>query len=133
MFVLLIAVLNFINLSTARTTKRAKEVGIRKTVGSTRWQLVKQFTGEAVLFSLFAFVLALIITLIALSFLKNIIKRDISLFAASSVYLWSIFILSAFVIGILAGIYPALVISGYKPVKVLKGIGGMNSHGGFLL
>ena len=132
LFVLLIAVLNFINLSTARATKRAKEVGIRKTIGSTRWQLIKQFTGEAMLFSFLAFILALIITMIALPFLNNIIKRDISLLAASSVYLWSIFLLSAIVIGILAGIYPALVISGYKPVKVLKGNTGMSFRGGYL-
>ncbi|MEO5783152.1 MAG: ABC transporter permease [Ginsengibacter sp.] len=132
LFVLLIAILNFINLSTARATKRAKEVGIRKTIGSTRWQLVKQFTGEAMLFSLLAFILALIITVISLPFLNDVIKRDISLLAASSVYLWTVFILSALVIGILAGIYPALIISGYKPAKVLKGNGGMSSPGGVL-
>ncbi len=132
LFVLLIAILNFINLSTARATKRAKEVGIRKTIGSTRWQLVKQFTGEAILFSLLAFALALIITSISLPFLNDIIKRDISLVSASSVYLWTIFIVSALLIGVLAGIYPALAISAYKPVKALKGMRGMLAHGGFL-
>ncbi len=132
LFVLLIAVLNFINLSTARATKRAKEVGIRKTIGSTRWQLVKQFTGEAVFFSMLAFVLALFITFISLPFLNDIIKRDISFQGASSIYLWAVFILSALIIGILAGIYPALIISAYKPVKMLKGTAGMGSRGGLL-
>ncbi|MEP6712014.1 MAG: ABC transporter permease [Ferruginibacter sp.] len=131
LFVLLIAILNFINLSTARATKRAKEVGIRKTIGSTRWQLIKQFTGEAMFFSLLAFLLALVITVVSLPFLNGIIKRDISLLAASSIYFWTIIIASALATGILAGIYPALIISSYKPAKVLKGI-GTGAHSGLL-
>ena len=133
LFVLLIAMLNFVNLSTARATKRAKEVGIRKTIGSTRWQLFKLFIGEAIVYSLLALILATIITVAGVPRLSELIHRSIPLFSPDSLYLWYLFIAIAIGIGILAGIYPALFLSSYKPMRVLKGIGTLSSNRGVSL
>ena len=120
--VLLIAVFNFINLSTAVAIKRAKEVGIRKTIGAGQWQLIRQFTTEAVLFSLVSFVLAFIIIVISLPFINDIFQRDIQLGLLQNKELWLSLLAAVIVVGLLSGIYPAIISARYKPVVIVKGV-----------
>lgn len=132
-FILLIGILNFVNLSTAKTSKRAKEVGIRKTIGSTRWQLIKQFTGEAVWYSVSALILALVLVSLALPALNSITDRNISLDILSTPINEALMLGFAILVGLIAGIYPAFVLSGFKPVKTLKGVLKTENQMGFSL
>ena len=120
LFVLLLACINFMNLSTARSEKRAKEVGIRKTVGSLKKQLVWQFFSESFLTVALAFVLSLVIVWLALPFFNTVANKKM-LFPVNNIFFWitgaGFIILTALV----AGSYPALYLSSFKPVKVLKG------------
>lgn len=118
--VLIIACINFMNLSTARSEKRAREVGIRKAIGSRRKQLIFQFLSESVLTAVFAFILSLGIVKLSLPFLANIGFRDVTL-SLSNFSLLGIFLAGSIITGIIAGSYPALYLSGFTPVKVLKG------------
>lgn len=118
--VLIIACINFMNLSTARSEKRAREVGIRKAVGSQRRQLIAQFLGESLLTTLIALVAALIIAKLCLPLLSEIGFRDIKL-DLTSIPLLLILIAGCFVTGLIAGSYPALYLSRFSAVKVLKG------------
>jgi ABC-type antimicrobial peptide transport system permease subunit len=120
LIVLLIACINFMNLSTARSEKRAKEVGIRKAVGSGRKQLINQFLNESVLMSAFAFLLALGIVALALPYFNKLTDKEMSLQVANPVF-WVIMILFTIVTGLLAGSYPAFYLSSFNPVCVLKG------------
>ena len=119
-FVLLLACINFMNLSTARSEKRAKEVGIRKTVGSLRKQLIKQFLTESVLISFLALVLALILSILALPFFNGIADKQMSLPYDNLVF-WSMITGFTLFTGIISGSYPAFYLSGFQPIKVLKG------------
>ncbi|MEO5681406.1 MAG: FtsX-like permease family protein [Chitinophagaceae bacterium] len=121
LFILVIACINFVNLTTARSAERAKEVGIRKVVGAGKGQLAKQFIGESVLICVIAFVLAVIAAALLLSPFNQLSGKIIaqSIFEHGA-YLLILFVI-AVAIGILAGIYPALVLSSFQPVKVLKG------------
>lgn len=121
-FVLLIASFNFINLTTARATKRAKEVGIRKVVGAKKNQLIGQFVGESVLITLLALILAIVLVILALPYLNELIERELSLVDAMSPLLLLAIIGVAVFVGILAGMYPALLMSSYQSVRVLKGV-----------
>ncbi|KPK87073.1 hypothetical protein AMJ80_12695 [bacterium SM23_31] len=119
--ILLIACINFTNLSTARSLTRAKEIGIRKVVGANRFQLIKQFIGESVLFSLCAFVIVLILAKLLLPVFNSLVGKNLQLeifrdplFIAASVGI-------ALFVGVLSGSYPALFISAFKPVSVFKG------------
>ncbi|WP_214073173.1 ABC transporter permease [Mucilaginibacter sp. dw_454] len=117
--IILMASINFINLSTAQSVGRSKEVGIRKVLGSSRAQLIKQSLGETTLIVLFALLIAIAIAKLALPFLKNIasVPDDISLFSIGSL----LFLLTTtLVIVLISGIYPALVVSGFRPVLALK-------------
>ncbi|RYU92420.1 FtsX-like permease family protein [Mucilaginibacter terrigena] len=117
--IILMASINFINLSTAQSVGRSKEVGIRKVLGSTRKQLVSQVIGETTMVIMFSIILAVVIAKIALPYLKNIsnVPDDISLLNTDTV----IFLLCTMLaVILLSGIYPALVISGFKPVAALK-------------
>ena len=119
-FILLLACINFINLSTARSANRAKEVGLRKVVGSLRSYLVKQFLIESVIFSMVSFAFALLIVWIGLPYFNNLAGKTLSI----PWDLWWFFpalVLSASFIGLLAGIYPSFYLSGFKPIDVLKG------------
>ena len=118
--VLLIACINFMNLSTARSEKRAKEVGIRKAVGSGRKQLVSQFLGESMLISTLAFFLALVIVALALPYFNKLTGKEMTLQIASPVF-WTIMIAFTVITGLLAGSYPAFYLSSFNPVLVLKG------------
>jgi putative ABC transport system permease protein len=118
--VLIIACINFMNLSTARSEKRAREVGIRKAVGSQRRQLIAQFLGESLITTFIAFFISLLIVQLSLPLLKDIGFRDIR-FNLSNYGLLGICLAGCFVTGIIAGLYPAVYLSGFTPVKVLKG------------
>ena len=119
-FVLLLACINFMNLSTARSEKRAKEVGIRKTVGSLRVQLVQQFYTESILISVFAFLLSLVIVQLTLPWFNRIAEKDITILW-SDPWFWVTSLVFTFITGLLAGSYPALYLSSFRPEKVLKG------------
>ena len=119
-FVLLLACINFMNLSTARSEKRAREVGIRKSVGSSRGQLIGQFFSESVVLSLFAFVCSILLVLLMLPFFNEVAGKEMRILWASPIF-WALGITFAFTTGVIAGSYPALYLSSFKPVKVLKG------------
>lgn len=119
-FVLLLACINFMNLSTARSEKRAKEVGIRKTVGSLRKMLVQQFYFESIFLVVIAFVFALGITYLVLPWFNPLADKQMKI-PFGNVYFWLISIVFIFITGIISGSYPALYLSSFNPVKVLKG------------
>lgn len=121
LLVLVIASINFINLSSARAARRAREVGIRKVVGSSRQQLFQQFVGESMLTTIIAMFIALVIFEIVLPHLNNFFHKELSYNLITN-YPFSIFIVvTAIVVGFLAGLYPASILSSFDPVKVLKG------------
>jgi putative ABC transport system permease protein len=120
-FVLLIACVNFMNLSTARSEKRAREVGIRKTVGSRRVQLIAQFLTESVFTAFLAFLLSLILIQVLLPYLKDLGFENIR-FDFSNVTLLASMLVVCIITGLVAGSYPALYLSSFLPVKVLKGV-----------
>lgn len=120
MFVLLLACINFMNLSTARSEKRAKEVGIRKSIGSQRGQLINQFLSESFLVVLFAFFIAVFIVLFSLNGFNDLSKKDI-FFPWSSGVFWLCSLLFVLFTALIAGSYPALYLSSFRPVDVLKG------------
>ncbi|WP_202913737.1 ABC transporter permease, partial [Pararcticibacter amylolyticus] len=120
-FILAIACINFINLSTARSVERAKEVGIRKVVGAAKSQLSSQFIGESMIICMFAFLLSLILSAIMLPQFNQLAGKTVSEGMFSNVFNILILFIVSLVIGLLAGIYPALVLSSFKPVSVLKG------------
>jgi len=119
-FVLLLACINFMNLSTARSEKRAKEVGVRKAIGSARWQLIVQFFSESFLVVLLAFVLAIVIVFLALPFFNELADKKLSLLWRYP-FFWIMGLSFSLFTGIVAGSYPALYLSSFQPVKVLKG------------
>jgi ABC-type antimicrobial peptide transport system permease subunit len=119
-FILLIACINFMNLSTARSEKRAKEVGIRKVVGAQKTSLIAQFIGESILLALLAGIVALIVVQLSLPFYNNLVNKVLFLHY-SNIYFWLEFISFIVFTGIIAGSYPAFFLSSFKPIKVLKG------------
>lgn len=119
-FVLLLACINFMNLSTARSEKRAKEVGIRKAVGSVRSQLIAQFFSESLLVVAFAFVLALLLTLLVLPVFNEIADKKLMLPWEEPLF-WVLGLGFSLLTGLVSGSYPALYLSSFRPVKVLKG------------
>jgi ABC-type antimicrobial peptide transport system permease subunit len=119
-FVLLLACINFMNLSTARSEKRAKEVGIRKAVGSVRSQLINQFFSESFLVVTFAYIGAVIFILALLPWFNEVTDKKMSFPWAEPTF-WLISIGFIFITGMLSGSYPALYLSSFQPIKVLKG------------
>jgi putative ABC transport system permease protein len=120
-FVLLLACINFMNLSTARSEKRAKEVGIRKAIGSLRTQLMNQFFCESLLMAAVAFCVALILVSLALPFFNELSEKSMSV-PWINPFFWVINVIFTVFTGIVAGLYPALYLSSFKPVKILKGV-----------
>jgi putative ABC transport system permease protein len=118
--VLLIACINFMNLSTARSEKRAKEVGVRKAVGSGRKELIRQFLSESMLIAALAFFFALLLVAIALPYFNKLTEKEMSLQISSPLF-WGIMIVFTIITGLLAGSYPAFYLSSFNPVSVLKG------------
>lgn len=119
-FVLLLACINFMNLATARSEKRAKEVGIRKTVGSMRWQLINQFFAESYLVVLLAFVLCLILVVLLLPLFNDVAGKKIGM-PWQNPFFWLFNFVFILITGLLSGSYPALYLSSFQPLKVLKG------------
>jgi len=120
-FILMMAVINFVNICIGRASGRMREMGIRKVMGSLRKQLIWQFLAESTLLVMIATVFALVIYLLARPFFGDILGRDITSLFAFPVYFWLFPIMFALLIGLLAGIYPALVLSSLKSVDSLKG------------
>jgi len=119
-FILLIACINFMNMSTARSEKRAKEVGIRKVSGALRGSLIGQFLGESVLLAAFAGIIALLLVEISLPFFNQLVTKQLAI-GFSNVYFWLAFIGFVLFTGLMAGSYPAFFLSSFRPVSVLKG------------
>jgi putative ABC transport system permease protein len=119
LFVLLIASINFVNLTVARSVKRAKEIGIRKVIGSDRKQLISQFLGESFLLCTIAFGMAIVLTVLILPLFNNLANKALSLSYLSDTKLIAGYIALYVITGLLAGFYPALVLSGYTPVQTL--------------
>ena len=119
--ILLIAIVNYLNLSTARSTDRAREVGMRKVVGSSKGQLIVQFLSESVLTALSALVLAVLFAFISIPFLNSLAQSDISINGNNALMLIGFMAVLVVLVGVVAGIYPAFALSGFKPVDVLKG------------
>jgi putative ABC transport system permease protein len=120
-FILLIACINFVNLTTARASERAREVGIRKTIGAMRIQLTRQFLGESVLLCLIAFGLAVLLCNLFHPLFTELLGKEVPLHAFGLGGYIVFLLVIAIGIGALAGIYPALVMSGFNPITVLKG------------
>jgi len=119
-FVLLLACINFMNLSTARSEHRAKEVGIRKTVGGLRGQLITQFLGESLLVAFLSFLGALLLAGLALPWFSDLAGKTMT-FPWTSPLFWTLGLAFTLITGLLAGSYPAFYLSSFRPVKVLKG------------
>ncbi|MGZ3822001.1 MAG: FtsX-like permease family protein, partial [Mucilaginibacter sp.] len=119
-FVLILACINFMNLSTARSEKRAKEVGIRKAIGSVRMQLIGQFLSESLLMAMLAFGFSLLLTQLSLPFFNELSGKQISVLWSQPIF-WTLGLGFAIISGLFAGSYPAFYLSSFKPVKVLKG------------
>lgn len=119
--ILLIACINFMNLSTARSEKRAREVGVRKAIGARRFSLIQQFMSESVLMALLAFVISLILMVVLIQRFSDLINVQLSL-PYASIWAWTIAMGVTLITGLVAGSYPALFLSSFSPVKVLKGM-----------
>lgn len=117
---LLIACINFMNLSTARSSKRAAEVGVRKTLGAERGSLVRQFLGESLIMALLAFLFSILFTFLLLPFFERVSDKSLQLPPAEYLPLLLFFFILVLVAGLLAGSYPAFYLSSFQPVKVLK-------------
>ena len=121
LFILLIACINYMNLSTSRSTLRAKEIGIRKVAGAERKEIIFQFLSESILVSYISLVFAIALTWLTLPWLNKISGQDLTI---DILLKWQIIVpllLIPFVVGIISGIYPALFMSSFQPIKVLKG------------
>ena len=119
--ILIIACVNFMNLSTARSANRAKEVGVRKVLGTQKINLITQFLTESVLMSLIAFVLAVGIAILLMPYFNQLAVKELTLSPAQHPSLLPLLILFAIVVGLLAGSYPAFYLSAFRPIEVLKG------------
>ncbi len=119
-FILIIASINFVNLSTARSANRAREVGLRKAIGSSRSRLISQFLVESLLLSFLSFSLGLLLAYVLLPWF-NLLAGKSLIMPWLEWWLWPVLLISVFVVGILAGLYPAFYLSSFRPVSVLKG------------
>jgi putative ABC transport system permease protein len=122
LFILLIACINYMNLSTARSALRAKEIGIRKVVGARKKELIGQFLGESILICWAAILIAGVFTFLALPWLNKLSGQDLSFSMLLQTKIIIPLLITPFVVGIISGIYPALFMSSFQPVKTLKGL-----------
>jgi putative ABC transport system permease protein len=120
-FILLIACINFMNLATAQSVKRAKEVGLRKVVGSSRRQLIGQFFAESLSFSFIALIISTVLLIVLLPYFNQFTGKHIELPVVHADF-WIFLILLVFLTGLIAGSYPALYLSSLQPVRILKGV-----------
>lgn len=130
LFVLVIACFNFVNLATARSFRRAKEIGVRKVIGAERKQLIIQFIGETILLAFISMALSIVVSLFIIPVLNQFTEKSIQFNPFADPLLGLIILGAGVVIGILAGIYPALILSGFQPIKVLKNMKLIGSGGG---
>nr|WKN36558.1 ABC transporter permease [Tunicatimonas sp. TK19036] len=130
-FILLIACINFTNLATARSIKRAKEIGLRKSIGAIKHQLVGQFLGEALLYSVIAVLLAVLLVELVLPVYNDLAQKQISLQLLDTKFIGALLFITLLT-GLAAGLYPALFLSSLDPVRVLKGAFKVGSSGVFL-
>jgi putative ABC transport system permease protein len=121
LFIILIACINFMNLSTARSANRAKEVGVRKTIGAFRTRLIIQFLSESLLYSFFSMILALVIIALSLDGFNFLSGKELSLSVLLQPAIVGAIILFTLTVGLLAGSYPAFYLTAFKPTEVLKG------------
>jgi putative ABC transport system permease protein len=126
-FILLLACINFVNLSTARSSKRAMEIGIRKVTGATKYQLIQQFLGESVLFSMSSLLISIITVKLLINPFSSLVGAEIGFDYKNDWITMLLIFGGVFIIGILAGLYPALFISSYKPVEAIKGVNSIDS------
>jgi putative ABC transport system permease protein len=131
LFILVIASINFINLSTAKSANRAKEVGLRKVVGSTRGGLISQFLVESVLITFIAFIIGIVLSISLLPLFSAMAGKTLSLPFDTPLFIPILFLV-AILIGLFAGLYPALYLSGFSPIHVLKGKLQLGSKSGGL-
>ncbi len=128
LFVLLIACINFMNLSTARSSKRAREVGMRKVVGAYRHQIIRQFFIESIITAFISLLFSILIVYLTLPFFNDLSGKQI-LFNQISANMFLLFFALALVTGFISGVYPALYLSSFKPSKVLKNVDGSSKGG----
>jgi len=132
LFILLIACINYMNLSTARAVNRTNEVGVRKVVGANRMQLIKQFLGESIIFSMIAIFFAVLIVELFLPTFNSISGKDLVFTPTSNLNLLIGLIGLALLVGLISGSYPAFFISGFKPICILRGSSVSKSRGSML-
>ena len=121
LFILIIACINFMNLTTARSASRAKEVGIRKVLGTERWNLIFQFLTESTLMAILSLLLAVLIAYLVLPVFNEVSGKTMFLESLFSLRILPLLIILPFIVGFLAGSYPAFYLSGFRPIEVLKG------------
>lgn len=131
LFILLLACFNFINLATARSSQRVKEIGIRKTIGAMRKQLVFQFLGEAIIIAVISLIISFILAGLILPVFSNLLNTELSFDLLNNFNMLLYIIITTIIIGILAGIYPSVYLSGFKPILAVKNMetGFKNSNG----
>lgn len=125
--ILLIACINYMNLATARSTLRAGEVGVRKVLGAKRARLAKQFLGEAILFSLLAFILGLVLVELFLPVFNRLVEKSLRIDYANNISLFLALGGLVLLVGILAGSYPALLLSAFRPTEIFRGLSSTSS------
>ena len=133
LFILILACINFINLTTSRAIKRAREIGVRKVFGAYKGQLIGQFLGESVLVTFIALVIALVMAELSQTFFAQLIGTELIYNIFSNPIILLIIITSTLLIGIFAGMYPAFVLTKYQPSRIMKGNFGKSSSGSNLL
>jgi putative ABC transport system permease protein len=131
-FILLLACINFMNLTTARASNRAKEVGLRKVVGADRKDLIKQFFGESILFAFLSLLIAVILVVEALPFYNTLSGKDLGLDIQNNQIIVILLVGITIITGLVSGSYPALFLSAFKPVSVLKGVLKSGSKSSFM-
>jgi putative ABC transport system permease protein len=120
-FILILACINFINLTTARAVKRAREIGVRKVFGAVKQQLVRQFLGESILITMIALACALVMVELFEPSFNKLIGTELTYTFFSNTYILAVIFLSAMMVGVLSGLYPAFVLTHFQPVQVMKG------------
>ena len=131
-FILIIACINFINLATAKSTKRANEIGVRKVLGSNKIQLIKQFLTESILLSFIAVIISVMLVELVLPYFNNLTDKELSLNLSGNVFIIPGLIFFTLALGIAAGLYPSLLLASFKPVLILKSKAAMRSKKGGL-
>jgi len=131
-FIQLVACINFVNLSTARASKRGKEIGIRKVVGAGRTSLIKQFLGESIMLSVIAILISIPLAIVLLPYINELTDSSMNFTNLLDWKIAALILVLGLVTGILSGIYPAIILSSVKPLRVLKANSPLKSSGGLL-